>query len=59
MCIRDRNDPVIPIVDFYTLAPHPLLDVQIHATGGHCGFIDAPPVRHHMADLIYPELLAL
>jgi predicted alpha/beta-fold hydrolase len=51
-----RNDPVIPVVDFYTLAPHPLLDVQIHASGGHCGFIDAPPVRHRMADLILPEL---
>lgn len=53
-----RNDPVIPVVDFYTLAPHPLLDVQIHASGGHCGFIDAPPVRHRMADLILPELAA-
>ena len=54
--ITAKNDPVIPVVDFYTLSPHPLLDVQIHATGGHCGFIDAPPVRHRMADLILPEL---
>ena len=54
--ITAKNDPVIPVVDFYTLTPHPLLDVQIHATGGHCGFIDAPPVRHRMADLILPEL---
>ncbi len=55
--ITAKNDPVIPVVDFYTLTPHPLLDVQIHPTGGHCGFIDAPPVRHRMADLILPELL--
>ena len=54
--ITARNDPVIPVMDFYTLAPHPLLDVQIHPTGGHCGFVDAPPVRHRMADLILPEL---
>jgi hypothetical protein len=54
--ITAKNDPVIPVVDFYSLTPHPLLDVQIHATGGHCGFIDAPPVRHRMADLILPEL---
>jgi predicted alpha/beta-fold hydrolase len=54
--ITAKNDPVIPVVDFYTLTPHPLLDVQIHATGGHCGFIDAPPVRHRMADLVLPEL---
>uniref|UniRef100_A0A7C1FIC5 Alpha/beta fold hydrolase n=1 Tax=Caldilinea aerophila TaxID=133453 RepID=A0A7C1FIC5_9CHLR len=52
-----QNDPVIPVSDFYELAPHPLLDVQIHSTGGHCGFVDAPPVRHRMADLILPELL--
>ncbi|HHW87099.1 MAG TPA: alpha/beta fold hydrolase [Chloroflexi bacterium] len=57
--ITAKNDPIIPVVDFYTLTPHPLLDVQIHATGGHCGFIDAPPIRHHMADLILPELLLL
>jgi len=56
--ITAKNDPVIPVVDFYALAPHPLLDIQIHPTGGHCGFIDAPPVRHHMADLILPELLS-
>lgn len=55
--ITAKNDPVIPVVDFYSLAPHPLLDVQIHATGGHCGFVDAPPVRHRIADLILPELL--
>lgn len=55
--ITAQNDPVIPVVDFYALTPHPLLDVQIHATGGHCGFVDAPPVRHRMADLILPELL--
>lgn len=54
--ITAMNDPVIPVRDFYTLAPHPLLDVQIHSTGGHCGFVDAPPVRHRMADLILPEL---
>ncbi len=53
-----QNDPVIPVIDFYELAPHPLLDVQIHPTGGHCGFVDAPPVRHRMADLILPELLS-
>jgi predicted alpha/beta-fold hydrolase len=55
--ITAKNDPVIPVVDFYTLTPHPLLDVQIHATGGHCGFVDGPPVRHRMGDLILPELL--
>ncbi len=54
--ITAKNHPVIPVVDFYTLTPHPLLDIQIHPTGGHCGFIDAPPVRHRMADLLLPEL---
>lgn len=55
--ITAMNDPVIPVMDFYTLTPHQLLDVQIHPTGGHCGFVDAPPLRHRMADLILPELV--
>jgi predicted alpha/beta-fold hydrolase len=55
--ITAMNDPVIPVMDFYTLTPHRLLDVQIHPTGGHCGFVDAPPLRHRMADLILPELV--
>ncbi|MFZ4849442.1 MAG: YheT family hydrolase [Caldilinea sp.] len=55
--ITAQNDPVIPVADFAALAPHPLLELQIHPSGGHCGFVDAPPVRHRVADLILPALL--
>lgn len=51
------NDPVIPVVDIYALAPHPLLDVQIHPTGAHCSFIDAPPLRHRLPALVLDELM--
>lgn len=54
--ITAMDDPVIPVVDFYALAPHPLLDVQIHETGGHMGFVDAMPVRHRLPDLVMAEL---
>lgn len=54
--ITAADDPVVPVVDFYALAPHPLLDIQIHPTGGHCGFIDAPPLRFHMPEMILAEL---
>lgn len=50
------NDPVIPVVDFYALAPHPLLDIQIHPTGGHCGFMDVLPLRHRMPALVLAAL---
>ena len=54
--ITAADDPVVPVVDFYALAPHPLLDIQIHPTGGHCGFIDAPPLRFLMPEMILAEL---
>ena len=54
--ITTMNDPVIPVGDIYGLAPHPLLDVQIHATGGHVGFMDGLPLRHRLPDLVMAEL---
>jgi len=39
-------------VDFYGLAPHPLLDVQIHPYGGHVGFVDIWPVQHYLPQML-------
>lgn len=50
------NDPVIPVRDFYQLPPHPLLKLQIHPTGGHCGFMDVLPMRHHMPSMVQAEI---
>jgi uncharacterized protein len=50
------NDPVIPVKDFYDLPAHPLLKLEIHPTGGHCGFMDVLPMRHHMPQMVLQEV---
>ncbi len=50
--IHAANDGVIPVVDFHALEPHPLLDVQVHPSGGHVGFIDLFPFRHMLPKLV-------
>ncbi len=54
--ITAANDLVIDASDFYALAPHPLLDVQIHKTGGHVGFIDILPFRHCLPGMVLDVL---
>jgi predicted alpha/beta-fold hydrolase len=54
--IAAANDPVIPIKDFYDLPAHPLLKLEIHPTGGHCGFMDVLPMRHHMPQMVLQEV---
>lgn len=56
--ITARNDPVIPSSDFAKLTPHPLLDVQIHPSGGHVGFVDIFPLEHKLPGLLLDELRA-
>lgn len=57
--ITAENDPVIPVADFYALPSHPLLKIEVHPTGGHCGFVDVLPYRQHMPDLVMAELRAV
>jgi predicted alpha/beta-fold hydrolase len=54
--ITAANDRVVPVVDFYNLAQHPLLDLQIHATGGHVGYMDLFPLRHTLPRLMLAAL---
>lgn len=55
--ITAANDPVIPVADFFALAPSPYLRIQIHPTGGHVGFLNASsPLRHCLPDLVLAEL---
>jgi predicted alpha/beta-fold hydrolase len=56
--ITAANDHVVPVVDFFDLARHPLLDVQIHATGGHVGYMDLFPLRHTLPRLMLAALHA-
>jgi predicted alpha/beta-fold hydrolase len=46
------DDAVIPAVDVYSLAPHPLLEVQIERYGGHVGWIDLFPFRHRLPQML-------
>lgn len=54
--ITAANDAVIPVVDFYGLKPHPLLDLEIHPTGGHVGFMDGVPPRHRLPGMVMERL---
>lgn len=42
--VSAMNDVVIPVANLYALAPHPLLALRIHHTGGHMGFVDLFPI---------------
>ena len=57
--IAAANDPVIPVADFYDLPTHPLLKLQIHPSGGHCGFMDVLPMRHHMPQMVQAEIASV
>jgi predicted alpha/beta-fold hydrolase len=50
--ITAADDPVIPVEDFYELAPDPLLAVDIQPAGGHVGFVDLFPFRHRLPEMI-------
>jgi predicted alpha/beta-fold hydrolase len=54
--ITAANDPVIPVVDIASIQAHSLLDVQIHPSGGHCGFVDVWPVKYAMPGMVVGEI---
>lgn len=54
--ITSANDRVVPVVDFYALAPHPLLKLQIHPHGGHVGYMDIFPLQHRLPRLLLGAL---
>ncbi|MBX3001741.1 MAG: alpha/beta fold hydrolase [Caldilineaceae bacterium] len=54
--ITAANDPIISAQDFQVLERHPLLDVQIHPSGGHVGFADLFPFRHTLPQLVLEQV---
>lgn len=50
------NDAIIPAAEFYTLPMDPNLDVQIHPSGGHVGFMDILPLRHRLPEMVLEQL---
>jgi hypothetical protein len=39
LIITAADDPIIPIEDIRALPRPPALDIEVHAHGGHCGFL--------------------
>ncbi|MCB0113907.1 MAG: alpha/beta fold hydrolase [Caldilineaceae bacterium] len=54
--ITAANDPIISVDDFYKFDDHPLLDLQIHPSGGHVGFVDLFPFRHVLPEMILGQI---
>jgi uncharacterized protein len=54
--ITAANDPIISAQDFEMLEKHPLLNVQIHPSGGHVGFADLFPFRHALPQMVLEQL---
>jgi predicted alpha/beta-fold hydrolase len=54
--VTAADDPVIDIQDFDKLEPSPLLDLKLEQYGGHVGFVDLWPLRHHLPEMVLAEL---
>ncbi len=58
--MTSRDDPVVPVEDFYGLPSNPYLHVSIQQSGGHCGFLDPFPFgcwyERRIARLIQQQL---
>lgn len=57
--VTAADDQVVPVADFLALTPHPLLNLQIHASGGHVGYVDLFPLRHNLPRLLLNALTDL
>ncbi len=55
--IAALDDPVIDAADLLAFQPHPLLDRQLHPTGGHVGFVSIFPFQHHLPTMVLQALL--
>ena len=50
--ITAADDHVIPRADFEALHTHPLLSMHILPHGGHVGFMQGFPPRHHLPEMV-------
>ncbi len=56
--IAALDDPVIDAADLIAFQPHPLLERQLHPTGGHVGFVNIFPLQHHLPTMVLTALLS-
>lgn len=54
--ITAKDDPIINVHDFGTLPLHQSLDLQLHPTGGHVGYISLFPTQHYLPDAVLRAL---
>ena len=50
--LTSRDDPVIPVTSFEQLELPPIIELDIAAYGGHCGFIRGPDMTSFTDDYI-------
>ncbi len=50
------DDAIIPAAEFYTLPANPQINIQIHPSGGHVGFVDIMPLRHRLPEMVLAQL---
>ncbi len=50
--LTTMDDMVVPVADFYGLAPNPNLTIDIHAHGGHVGYLEGCPPQHRVGALV-------
>ena len=53
--ITSKDDPVIPINDFYAIKQSPQVKVSIQPYGGHCGFIKDYKLNSWVNDILLKE----
>jgi predicted alpha/beta-fold hydrolase len=54
--IAAADDPVIPIEDLADVAVTPALDVDVHARGGHCAFLESYGLRSWLDRAVLSEV---
>jgi predicted alpha/beta-fold hydrolase len=55
--LTSKDDPVVPVTDFYQLPANPNLEVLVTKHGGHCGFLKNWKLESLAEDLILERML--
>ncbi|MEZ4864163.1 MAG: alpha/beta fold hydrolase [Caldilineaceae bacterium] len=56
LIISAADDPIISAADLEQLGPQPLLELHLHPSGGHVGFVDIFPLQHRLPEMVMAAL---